>query len=90
MSYKKQNFKDGEILEAQHLNYMEHYLAQVVDILETSGAGQKYELGVGLKMKDEKLCVDAAQNFEGDNTRPVEAAFMQEQIGNIETLLKTI
>lgn len=48
------------------------------------------ELGVGLKITDRKLCVDSAQDFEGDNTRPVEAAFMQLQIGNIEALLKTI
>lgn len=48
------------------------------------------ELGVGLKITERKLCVDSAQDFEGDNTRPVEAAFMQTQIGNIEELLKTI
>lgn len=48
------------------------------------------ELGVGLKITDRKLCVDSATDFEGDNTRPVEAAFMQLQIGNIEELLKTI
>lgn len=49
-----------------------------------------FEIGVGLKMEDNILSVDSATDFDGDNTRPVEAAFMQEQIGNIELLLKTI
>lgn len=48
------------------------------------------ELGVGLKISDRKLCVDSATDFDGDNTRPVEAGFMQTQIGNIEAIFKTI
>lgn len=56
---------------------------------DTDG-GINYEIGTGLKVEDNVLSVDSAKDFEGDNTRPVEAAFMQEQIGNIEILLKTI
>ena len=49
-----------------------------------------YEIGVGLKMKDSVLSVDSAQDFNGDNTRPVEAAFVQTMIGNVEYILQTI
>ena len=55
-------------------------------------AGKKsaYEIGDGLKLEGNTLSVDVAQDFEGDNTRPVEAAFMETMIGNVEALLKTI
>lgn len=54
------------------------------------GSGTAYEIGKGLKLVDNTLSVDTAKDFSGDNTRPVEAAFMQSEIGNIEILLKTI
>ena len=52
--------------------------------------GMDYELGVGLKVQNNILSVDSAQNWDGDNTRPVEAAFMQQTVGNIDLLLQTI
>ena len=65
---------------------------QVEELQEQAeGFAPAYDkLGVGLKIEDKTLYVDSAQDFEGDNTRPVEAAFVQSQIGNIELLLKTI
>lgn len=90
MSYVKQNFKNGEILMAEQLNYMEAAIAATVEKLENTSEGNNYEIGVGLKVTDNTLSVDAAQDFDGDNTRPIEAAFVQAQIGNIETLLQTI
>lgn len=58
---------------------------------EGGGSGTTFKTGVGLKMSnDGVLSVDSASDFNGDNTRPAEAAFMQSIVGNIEVLLKTI
>ena len=76
-------------LQAGNSGTEEDFLASLVGP-PGSGVGEAYEIGTGLKVEDNVLSVDSATDFNGDNTRPVEAAFMQEQIGNIELLLKTI
>lgn len=56
-----------------------------------SGSGINFTTGVGVTLsEDNVLSVDSAKDFDGDNTRPAEAAFMQTIVGNIETLLGTI
>lgn len=56
-----------------------------------SGSSNAYEIGGGLKLSvDNVLSVDVAVDFEGDNTRPVEAGFMETLVGNVEILLQTI
>lgn len=58
-----------------------------------SSIGQaKYNIGSGLKLDipSNTLSVDTAKDFEGDNTRPVETAFVETIVGNIEIILKTI
>ena len=49
-----------------------------------------YEIGSGLAVKDGVLLVDVADNAEKDNTRPITAAAVYTQIGNINALLETI
>lgn len=49
-----------------------------------------YEIGSGLAVKDGVLLVDVANNAEKDNTRPITAAAVYTQIGNINALLETI
>lgn len=37
MNYEKQNFNDGEVLEAKHLNYIEEGIEQVYEEIEELG-----------------------------------------------------
>lgn len=54
--------------------------------------GSQWNIGNGLKVDADTntLSVDVAKDFEGDNTRPVEAALMDIMIGNVEILLKSV
>lgn len=54
------------------------------------GGGVAFEVGVGLNLSDGILSVDSASDFNGDNTRPAEAALVKTLVGNVEILLKTI
>ena len=54
------------------------------------GSGSSYLIGHGLKLDDNTLSVNAVSDFTGDNTLPITAAAVQEQVGNIEVLLGTI
>ena len=57
----------------------------------TVEGGSSYEIGHGLKLdEDNKLCVDTATKVEGDNTKPITAAAVYTEIGNINALLETI
>lgn len=49
-----------------------------------------YQIGHGLKLEGDRLSVDTAQDFQGDNTLPITAAAVQAAVGNIEILLGTI
>lgn len=55
-------------------------------------AGNSYHIGHGLKLDTptNTLSVNTVNDFEGDNTLPITAAAVQEQVGNIEILLGTI
>ncbi len=58
-------------------------------------SGSVYKIGHGLKVDKETstLSVDAANKLndaEGDNTRPITAAAVNDTVGNIEVLLGTI
>lgn len=55
-----------------------------------SGEGFSYEIGTGLKVEDNTLMVDSAEDFNGDNDRPASAALVKAQLGNIEVFLATI
>ena len=57
---------------------------------EGGGGGTNFKIGVGLKLENDELSVDSASDFNGDNTRPAEAALVQTLVGNVEILLKTI
>lgn len=57
---------------------------------EPGGPIDPDSLGRGLVIEDGKLTVDAADNFDGDNTLPITAAAVQTVVGNIEILLDTI
>lgn len=65
---------------------------EALDKIESGevGGGVDFEVGVGLDLTDGVLSVDSASDFNGDNTRPAEAALVQTLVGNVEILLKTI
>ena len=56
----------------------------------SASPAEGYKVGHGLKVNDGSLEVDAASDYEGDNTRPITAAAVQNAVGNIEILLETI
>ncbi len=56
----------------------------------SASPAEGYKVGHGLKVNDGSLEVDAADDYEGDNTRPITAAAVQSAVGNIEILLETI
>ena len=57
---------------------------------EPSNPSTSYEIGHGLKVKNNKLMVDSVSDFNGDNTLPATASLIQSTVGNIELLLNTI
>lgn len=56
----------------------------------SASPAEGYKVGHGLKVNDGNLEVDTASDYEGDNTRPITAAAVQNAVGNIEILLETI
>lgn len=88
MKYSKR--KDKYCCEVLNDNF--HEIDDRLNDLEGgSTGGNSYEIGSGLKLsEDNTLSVDVAQDFNGDNTRPVEAGLMETMIGNVEILLQTI
>lgn len=56
----------------------------------SGGEGPYYRFGHGLKQEDSVISVDAADDFNGDKTRPITAAAVETTLGNIEVLLETI
>lgn len=52
--------------------------------------GMAYDIGHGLKVENNVLLVDTAQDVEQDNTLPITSAAVHTTVGNIEILLKTI
>lgn len=57
-----------------------------------SGGGSLYRIGAGLKLDTDTntLSVNTVDDFAGDNTLPMTASGVQEVVGNIDVLLKTI
>lgn len=53
-------------------------------------AGHEVEIGNGLKLENNVLSVDTADEVEQDNTKPVTSGAVHMKIGNIEALLATI
>lgn len=47
-------------------------------------------IGTGLKVEDGTLMVDTADEVERDNTKPITAAAVYTEVGNINALLATI
>lgn len=56
----------------------------------SASPAEGYKVGHGLKVNNGNLEVDTAEDYEGDNTRPITAAAVQNAVGNIEILLETI
>ena len=64
-------------------------ITEIPLMTETTVGGAK--LGENLKISETgHLSVETADDFEGDNTRPITAAAVESTVGNIEILLKTI
>ena len=53
-------------------------------------SGMFYDIGYGLKVVDNVLMVDAAQEVEQDNTLPITSSAVYTTVGNINALLETI
>ncbi len=49
-----------------------------------------FEVGNGLKMEDNTLMVDTAEEVEEDNTKPITSAAVYTAVGNIDALLGSI
>lgn len=71
----------------------------VVPDLGTTGGASSWDdltgkpfdtLGTGLKVEDGTLMVDTADEVEQDNTKPITAAAVYAEVGNINALLATI
>ena len=73
-------------------------VGRVVIPSSTGGATEWSELlnkpfetvGAGLKVTDRALEVDIASKVEQDNTKPISAAAVYTEVGNINALLATI
>ena len=66
----------------------------IFDVFNGDGSGTFFTPGDGLKMTMTKdgsvLSVDAADDAEQDNTKPITSAAVYRELGNIEALLATI
>lgn len=69
---------DDGILEAELL----------AEVIQTNG--KIVQIGNGLKLENNVLSVDTADKVEQDNTRPISAAAVHTEIGNIEVLLSIL
>lgn len=49
-----------------------------------------YELGDGLKIKNDKLVVDTVDAAEKDNKKPITSHGVAVEVGNLEVLLHTV
>lgn len=56
----------------------------------TGEDGVVYKFGHGLKVTGNDVSVNSVNDFSGDNTLPMTAVGVQNTLGNIEALLKTI
>ena len=54
------------------------------------GIDYKFGNGLALDSENNTLYVDTAKSVENDNTRPITAAAVYTEIGNINALLETI
>lgn len=88
---------DVEVINASTVIDVDLYDAavEVIVNVETSGppgssGGMQYEIGKGLKVVDNTLVVDTAEDVEEDNTLPVTSAAVYTTVGNINALLSTI
>ena len=54
------------------------------------GAAPAWKIGHGLKVESGVVSVDAAGCLDGDLTRPITAAAVEEMVGNVQILLETI
>ncbi len=58
--------------------------------LPGGSAGQEVEIGAGLKLEDNVLSVDTADNVEKNNTKPVTSAAVYTVVGNINAILESL
>lgn len=82
MEYSKQNFVNGQVLAAEHLNHMEDAISQL-------SKEAHIETDDTLKLENGVLRVNTT-NEVGDKTLPITAAAVHVTVGNIEVLLGTI
>ena len=82
--------KKGQIIrKASHLNYDVEWADAPVGSVTGEG-GVLYSFGHGLKVSGREISVNSVNDFSGDNTLPMTAAGVQNTLGNIEALLKSI
>lgn len=60
---------------------------------KVTGAGSgsvPYQIGSGLKLVENVLCVDVADTVEKDNSKPVTSGAVYMELGNVEALLANL
>lgn len=71
----------------------QNYDIEWADVQSGGVAGEDgvvYKFGHGLKVTGNDVSVNSVNDFSGDNTLPMTAAGVQNTLGNIEALLKSI
>ena len=58
--------------------------------LPGGSGGKEVEIGCGLKLENDVLSVDTADNVEQDNTKPVTSAAVYTVVGNINAILESL
>lgn len=87
----EENPLSGDVEEGQNNPDIIQKIIDRLDQIEESGGGIAYKVGRGLKITEgNTLEVDAVDEVQQDNTKPITSAAVFVTVGNIEALLKTI
>lgn len=82
----------GQGYPEKPLTRKEQYYTQIIENGGTGGGGEgvSYIFGHGLKQSGRTVSVDIYSDGGADKTLPVSAAIVENAVGNIEVLLKSI
>ncbi len=76
------------ILDAEIINDEILEVELLAEVIQSNG--KTVEIGNGLKLDDNVLSVDTADNVEKDNTKPVTSAAVYTVVGNINAILESL
>lgn len=92
---KTKNVLEGVSIAAEENPPSPDVYKQILDELERlkeeiANAGKEYEFGHGLKKEDRTISVDMSTPDNPDKTLPISAAAVDETVGKIEVVLRSI